>query len=899
MRAFLPAVFVLSLAVALGGEPAPVRFAKPPAAKKANGKTTISFAVSAETDVAVYVLNAKGEVVRHLAAGVLGKSPPAPLKPGLAQSIEWDGKDDVGEPAKGGPFKVRVAAGMTPKHGGYAFSDDSKTYGILHTIRGIGVMSDGGIYVIVYRPYIRGTGTYEVLRFTRDGRYAGTMLPFGGHLSAKEVSGMRPLKDADGRLLPRYWTRTFRRVPFLPKQPVVQDAFVDKDDNLRMLVRAFSWSGSKFGITNIGRDGSIKGTQFGAPFAYDQPIGGAGLLELGIAQSNLEEGSLLVAGMNGCKGHAKPPLHAVFRVPLAGGKMVAIFGDPKTAGKDGKHLNTPCGLATDGKGNVYVGDTGNDRVLVFEEKSGKQIASLPVPKPYWVGVHRPTGAVYAYSAPSGPGEVVKFSSVKDTKPAARLVLPKVKTITIKEFRRLWVIALDSKGKTPRLWLGHCQNPEALRVSAPNQLGWCDDLGDRFSDIEPVKHRPDPKWGWPITSDPTHRYVMYKGSILDDRTGQIRKVKGRLGGTPKLGPDGLVYALPSGGNLRRKTVDGKTVPFSGVKPGKWMYRRDEKGRPHAFRELKNGERAHVGGASMKSELVQWPGTDQGLPVCPSGTSGCERDFTIDRRGHIYVKNRTRKYHGQMTVDVYDKDGKYLRTAIWECSDGAYGPRLDAAGNIYMVEGIVRGTDNVPPELASMKKTYSLYYGSLVKFSPKGGAAWAITPEEYQKNFGFPRPKPGLKQEKVTMIVNRWIKKDKVLEGAEWWRPGFSVYQNVGAGCHCFGHLFDTDDFGRSFFPDALGYRVIVIDAAGNEVLRLGSYGNRDNRGPHSWVRDPKTGGLRPPKNGEKSSFAQPEIAFAYLNSVAVTDRNIYALDAFNSRVTRITMDYAADKTVPVR
>jgi hypothetical protein len=51
----------------------------------------IEFAADRETDVAVYVEDAASKVVRHLAAGMLGKNPPAPLKAGaLEQSLEWD-----------------------------------------------------------------------------------------------------------------------------------------------------------------------------------------------------------------------------------------------------------------------------------------------------------------------------------------------------------------------------------------------------------------------------------------------------------------------------------------------------------------------------------------------------------------------------------------------------------------------------------------------------------------------------------------------------------------------------------------------------------------------------------------------------------------------------------------
>ncbi|MHC4915104.1 MAG: hypothetical protein ACYTGB_06395 [Planctomycetota bacterium] len=904
-KKMLSGVFLIAAVSAAGfaGEKPAAKFTTAPSAKKAGDKIVISFTVSTETDVAVYILNAKGNVVRHLAAGMLGKKPPAPLKPGLSQKLEWDGKDDVGEPAKGGPFKVRVAAGMRPKHDGFLFEKPDAPYAVLGTVHGIGVKSDGGIYAVMHRAYIRQTGTYEVQCYTRDGQYDGTLLPFGGHLSARDVSGMMPLRAADGRALLRFVSHHFRVIPYLPKWPPIQTPFVDKEDSLRMVVRKHTWRGSHWGITNIGPDGKIGGGSFTTDFKYSRPIGGYGDLELGVAQSGVDPGALLVCGVNKGKGREKDVLHAVFRVPLAGGELKAVFGDPESSGKDGSHLADPMGLAVDGKGNVYVADTGNDRVVVFEEKSGRHLADIPVPKPYWVGVHRPSGAVYVHSAPKGVGEVLKFASFKDKKVGARLALPAPKTWPRKGRARLWVLALDSNAKPPRLWMGQCGDPNMLRMTPKNQLCWCDDLGAKFSDIEAVKHTPGPKWRWALTTDPTHRYVMYENKVIDDHTGEIREAK-RARGTLKLGPDGLVYALPNAGTLKRYTLDGKEVPYKAVKPGNWVYRRDEKGRPYPFREMKAGEKGHIPGSLADDKVFEWPAARGGLPICPSGTSGCERDFTIDRKGNIYVKNRSRYYHGQMTVDVYDKDGKYLRTAVWECSDGAYGPRLDAAGNMYMVEGVVRPEGNVPDPLKSVTFLNG-YYGSLVKFGPEGGAFFLRTPEKYEHDFGFKRPQLDMKKEQVTLLNRSKPVKDRTMVGAKWWRPGFSVYQSVvgGDNCHCFGHLFDTDDFGRSFFPDALQGQIAVVDAAGNKVLRFGSYGNRDNRGPHSWVRDPKTKVLRPRKKDDPedlvSPYAKPEIAFAYLNSVAVTDRNIYALDSFNNRLMRIRLEYAADSTVKIR
>jgi hypothetical protein len=99
-----------------------VTFTQEPAAERAGRHVKITFAISAPTDVAVYVLDAKGRAIRHLAAGLLGDKAPAPLQPGsLKQELVWDGKDDVGRRAEGGPFFVRVAAGIKATYDGTAF----------------------------------------------------------------------------------------------------------------------------------------------------------------------------------------------------------------------------------------------------------------------------------------------------------------------------------------------------------------------------------------------------------------------------------------------------------------------------------------------------------------------------------------------------------------------------------------------------------------------------------------------------------------------------------------------------------------------------------------------------------------------------------------------------------
>src|SRR6185436_995054 len=95
--------------------PQALEFASTPKTVRDGNATAVTFALNRASDIEVSVLDAKGQVVRHLAAGVLGgkNPPPPPLQPGLEQKIAWDGRNDAGAEATGGPFKIRVRAGMS------------------------------------------------------------------------------------------------------------------------------------------------------------------------------------------------------------------------------------------------------------------------------------------------------------------------------------------------------------------------------------------------------------------------------------------------------------------------------------------------------------------------------------------------------------------------------------------------------------------------------------------------------------------------------------------------------------------------------------------------------------------------------------------------------------------
>ncbi|MFW6162954.1 MAG: hypothetical protein ACODAJ_09305, partial [Planctomycetota bacterium] len=162
----------------------------------------MAFAVSAPTDVEVAVLDAEGAVVRHLAAGVLGgqNPPPAPLQPGLAQSLEWDGSADDGRPAVGGPFRVRVRLGLRGEFGSFLLFEPHAT----PQVRSLAIGPKGEVYAFYHDPTANGNqGGIKVKVLDRQGRHLRQIVPFPAHLPYERVKATGALQDPDGALVPQ------------------------------------------------------------------------------------------------------------------------------------------------------------------------------------------------------------------------------------------------------------------------------------------------------------------------------------------------------------------------------------------------------------------------------------------------------------------------------------------------------------------------------------------------------------------------------------------------------------------------------------------------------------------------------------------------------------------------
>jgi hypothetical protein len=919
--AILPGILVLG-AWAAGGE---VSFTAKPKAVRVNGKVKITFAVSAPTDVAVYVENARGEVIRHLVAGVLGKNPPPPLKPGLNQSIDWDRKADYGQRAAGGPFKVRVALGLDVKYDRVVHEFPPS----LAKTKVLAVSPDGHVYA-------DGGSVFD-----RDGKLYGTWSAPHGEEAARYYGWAFP----DGRPDPM----RYRRIKYM---------------NAGRVFTGNGTSGS--GAVAVGHDGNdlFQVGTAGAACIFRHSLTAAvpkdSKYVIKLPAARVQDPCLAVSSdgaslyVGGLLGPDKKPLAAVYVVkcPERTGCR-PFFGDPAKAGNDKRSLGgAPTGLAVDGKGRLFVVDGANGRIVVVEEKSGRYLGELAAPKPLRVGISTRSGAVYVLSsAGKKQRTLMRFSPPTAADPKGWKRLQPSAKLSVRGSGGY--LAVDDSASPPVVWISgatvRVEDPgtgarfRSVRSNFPaadrGPKGYSGFMGP-FANLVVDRLRKEVYFGIGANARNQMRYSEPADKLEMVTLQCINSVAG-AGLQVSPAPNGNLYGIMWQGHFFRWKRNGKFLAW------------DEPRRLTA-EELKAGKRPGSVTPEMAAELAK-----KGITVDPKCIRNdsdarkppyeafrpvgmCVQPHTLAVRwsdGHLFGIEPFR-WNGQSVggrtlkaLHEYLPGGKRVTGAdsplIWKLSDAAVGPRFDAAGNIYIAEAVRPQDWAVPPEMIEYYEKkgvkaeltgkrggyYTGYkaplylaaemYGSIVKFSPKGGMVhWDARIKKGPNACGFepflgePKLPEGLPKTKVE-YGGQYLRYVDVT-GAEWVHPGIG---HVGFfGCNCENITFDVDEFGRSFFPDTPFFRVRAVDTAGNSIVSFGGYGDRFHTGPEGPLADPGTGRfrLRRPEDSKdlKSPYSEPDLAFSWLVGVGVTDRYVYMADSRNLRVLRGRMVYDAEETCAI-
>ena len=547
--------------------------------------------------------------------------------------------------------------------------------------------------------------------------------------------------------------------------------------------------------------------------------------------------------------------HAVYRAKWGDKSITPFIGKPEEAGEGDKGLNSPQGIALDKDGNIYVADRGNNRVAIFSPE-GKFLSELPVERPYMLGVHRTSGAVYVLGIGDPPDHIVKFKSREGPRPVYSGKIPRIMR-ALKGKKRIDaypVFALDDSDKEAVLWVGSTTAWESFglfrfvdkngKLGAPEEKG----KGPGFRacrEIQVDRKREQVyihQFGG--VAERGGRFVKingFDGEVLKS----LRGLKQRIGSHFALGHDGYVYVVRGiAKRIHRYDRDFKPAPFPG---------RD----------------------SNISDLI--PGHIYSNHIMGRG-------LAVRHDGTLYLLHENLpQVHQRYGVSEWGPDGKMRKeNLVGSLSPGALSLRLDPAGNLYVGDPVKPAGQVIPPDFQGKVNAaklnphhgktpnhhYPIMYGSILKFPPSGGAGVG--------------PKVGGRKGLLAYDVPVGIKGDLwqyfgVCHVPAQHGAGYNHY--VTHACACEGMRFDVDDYGRVFSPDAGRFRVVVLDTNGNELCTFGAYGNQDSAGPGSAV----------PK---------PEIPLAWPTAVGVSDRAAYVSDVLSRRIVRVRLGYQRTATCAV-
>lgn len=820
-------------------------FKDPPRTVASGKESSLTFTVKQPIDVEVAVLDAKGKIIRHLAAGVLGgkNPPPAPLQPGLAQKLTWNGKTDAGEPAQGGPFQFRVRAGTTAEFGRMIgdspYTGNAVSMPYRAPVNGLITDEQGNLYVLMMSAVgshgNSGMWPWHLRKFDRDGNYIKTVMPYAPSTPPEKASGFR-LLDVPGQFVPSLYTSLYPVYAVLGNEMVPrllngQIAFVRSEtreinflalDGSNKLTTKTMWPASAKLKCPIWLDIQTAFSPDGR-YAYYSNV--ASIPYDGKAPGDIDpdwpQGRIYRQDLS--KEDSLPERFFDLKLPDF---ETTKYWMPSAWDKK----SAAAGIDVDAQGNVLVCDLVNQQIVEVSPE-GKQLSATPVPWPDRVFASRKSGDIYVISRKVSRGAIPPGTLTKITgrgKTAKNVAeLPLAGTVG-------GACTLDETGKTPVLWLaGNVALDSKHTEVSTSQLVRVEDRGNELAVTGDKFLNRDPSaitfMGYmDVDRDAELVYVTRSGTVVwryngESGKGEMLPMKAV---DIAIGPAGDIYTWGTTGRY-----EGPIARFG----------RDLEPKP-----LQSTGQSTFGFLSGRA--------GRGHSVC---------GMDVDLKGRLYATFGSNDCH----VRVYDEKGELVdyprrqksaielgRAEIPAAITGATGYggsiRVDHAGNIYLLQQGVAKDFPVPPGFEK-DDGYRSSIGTIYKFPPEGGEVKTINHTVKEVN-GSTAQYAGCGP------ISRW---------------------NAIGSCACTRPRFDVDGFGRLYIPNAATFSVSMRDNADNEIVRFGAYGNFDCQGP-------------------KSKEPSPAIPLGWPVNAGASDRFIYVGDALNHRVVRVDKKYAADVTINV-
>lgn len=808
----------------------------------------VTFELNSPRDVEVAILNAdQSKVVRRLAAGMLGaKAPPPLVSNSLAQKIVWDGKDDYGQPVpNASKLNVRVRVGMSVALeqivGGdpYAFYSDEMEDSD-HSPWAINGLVAKGKHVYVWG-HSSNLGPPALRQYDIDGNYQQTLFPMPAGRDVETMKGWGINIKPDGTYAPKFNTLV---------DPSLTTTFMDTNlrlarmlatpDEDRLVFMRLGLKAGSFELMQMNIDGSI------AADRAKQMLGP------------------LVKNPAFKLGPITPGNHVVHSMP--GPAFVAYAPDGKSFYLSG----------------IYAAKTRYGTILEVQNDG------------FWRD-----GQVWKVDAKTGHAKVF-FSLDKKTIPlsvkernrayAGSTSYAAIHGVTVDSAGNVFVcdrlnhrvIVLDDQGiQLRQLSVDH---PDALAVSKKTGALYVTTRAGQYhrhlklrllkfndwkKDDKPAEAIEVKRGGHSVPQQ--HSYVVVcdteKGSNVwiahaqtpvrvyrDEGKGltllkdyfRVKDAQRALG-FDRMQVDAVndeVY-VSDGHDSLWKVGDWKKPRFVKVPIRTADIAIDARRRHLYGRTQQDGSSSNSVGKVARFHLDRYQPANFGntgtnrvtgkmmYQWCFEGNS--DNGLAIATNGNLAVVGAAKD--GLRVFAGSESKVPWQDLKIADLPPNAGGVRFDLAGNLYVGYVDKKPATKVP---GFERDRFMNYVGRIHKFSPTGSLASGNL---------FPKPPAG---------------------PSKTYDVPYGAFQTQ---CVTRSPRFGVDGFGRIYFPTNILPCVTVIDNAGNEILRFGTYGNRDSMGGLPGDRVPTQ-----------------DIPLAFPNSVDATDNHIYVADMVNLRVLRLKKQF---------
>ena len=810
----------------------------------------VTFKVDKYTDIEVAIVKtATSEVVRHLAAGVLGASPPAPLiQNSLQQTLIWDGRNDYGTQVTNfGELSVRVRVGTSVKldkiaggdpYGWFSFENDIGDHAAWSMKQAIDAKRDGSVFIYGNAGAL---GSPMIRQYDLTGNYIKTVFPFPAGLDIAAVEGWGIRVKSDGSYAPAFSSLQF--------EPTITDSYVASKNsahtgtlipnphNARQLTvitdkYGNGYDGEMLSLQKFNTDGTIapyskSGRLIASPsLPSSDRIGG----NIYTAYSN-DGKYLYVSSLYDKFSYANPYnfYHEgqVFKVDVATRKATSFYNQgavvtPLRTAQREIGFSQLHGVAVDRNSNVFVCDRQNSRIVVLSPQ-GNVLRQLPISDPDNVAVSA-SGIMYVTtrttSIDTGDVYLHKFNNwMTDNVPSKSVFIAKIIARP-----GLTDVEVAEKNGVRRIWVTYPSAP--VKIFSDGIAGLI--LEKDFSKLN------------------TQKNLAINSIVVDSKTETLYVTDGFT----------RLFKIDDWKNpvFKRCMIAPYTTLSAGSvaidERNRFLYVRSGSAASYAIGPIKRWNLDSVGyytpvnslaGSNIVTDNLSYFWSigvglaDSGFDVAPDGSLAVTGDVGgIEYPSYLkyFDRDESRSPWGQITLD----------------ERAFFGAKTDLKGNIYAAH--YDGPPTIIPPGYEADPFYQTDYWNRVmsriyKFVPTGKA---------QSNNLYPyRPAGPVKIYDVAY--------------------GMTAPQQPSS--------FGVDGYGRIAYPTAISQTVSLMDNAGNEILNFGTYGNPDSKGG-------LLGELVPTM----------DIPLAYGHTVDISENYIYVGDINNNRILRILMRHALKVSLPL-